>query len=490
MKKKTTHYKHYTMATGLFILSMILGIMIFFGCIQTSVARNSRQTIMNDVSRQSQHLRTILGIHYQYLNEIAEEMAKEEELFSQINLDTLVTIHNKTDLERVALIETDGTAHYDTGDVKNVSHRSYFKEAFSGKQTLSDPIESSVDHEVRVVLGVPVLKDGEIAGILGGSYNVTALSRMMFDDLFGGNGYSLITDKDGNVVTYDRVYSEQEQESFSGNMFDYFDNYQIRTSAIQDIKTDFGAGEEGIREFRFSAGRKPFYYIAYTPLGMNDWMISYIVPVKAAEAPYDFIRDYEIIFIIVFGMLVAAMVLFIVYKNRQEKVRLLKRAQRDALTGLYNKKTTQDMIEKSLEEGDAGSCSGLLIMDVDYFKQVNDTYGHIVGDKVLKTFGHLLARQFREHDIVGRIGGDEFMVLIRNINNGSIAENRVKKLIDEVRALEIPEMDGNGITISVGVAFSPDHGTAFMELYRHADTALYQVKRSGRNGFSVYEKAN
>ena len=82
-------------------------------------------------------------------------------------------------------------------------------------------------------------------------------------------------------------------------VFDYFDNCQIRTAAIQDIKTDFAAGEEGIREFRFSAGRKPFYYIAYTPLGMNDWMISYIVPVRAAEASYDFIRDYEIIFIIV-----------------------------------------------------------------------------------------------------------------------------------------------------------------------------------------------
>ena len=79
---------------------------------------------------------------------------------------------------------------------------------------------------------------------------------------------------------------------------------------------------------------------------------------------------------------------------------------------------------------------------------------------------------------------------IRNINNGSIAENRVKKLIDEVRSLEIPEMDGNGITISVGLAFSPEHGTTFMELYRHADTALYQVKQGGRNGFSVYEKAN
>ena len=75
-------------------------------------------------------------------------------------------------------------------------------------------------------------------------------------------------------------------------------------------------------------------------------------------------------------------------------------------------------------------------------------------------------------------------------NIRSFLRERVKKLIDEVRSLEIPEMDGNGITISVGLAFSPEHGTTFMELYRHADTALYQVKQGGRNGFSVYEKAN
>lgn len=475
---------------GLFISSVILGIMIFFGCVQSSVGRNSRQTMMNNVSRQSEHLRTILGIHYQYLNEIAEEMAKEEDLFSEINLDTLVTIHNKTDLERVALIEADGTAHYDTGDVKNISHRSYFKEAFAGKQVLSDPIESSVDHEVRVVLGVPVYKEKEVIGVLGGSYNVTALSRMMFDDLFNGKGYSLITDKDGKVITYDRVYTEQEQEGFFSNIFEYFDNYEIRTAAIQNVKDDFAEGKDGIREFRFTGGKKPYYYIAYTPLGMNDWMISYIVPVKAAQASYDFIREYEIIFIVVFGMLVAAVIFYIIYKNRQEKARLLKRAQRDALTGLYNKKTTQDMIERFLEENGEETCNGLLIMDVDYFKQVNDTYGHIVGDKVLKAFGRLLAKQFREQDIVGRIGGDEFMVLIRNINDVEIARNRVKKLIEEVRNLQIPELAGDGITISVGIAYAPDHGTTFMELYRHADTALYQVKRGGRNGFSVYEKAN
>ena len=79
-------------------------------------------------------------------------------------------------------------------------------------------------------------------------------------------------------------------------------------------------------------------------------MIGYIVPVKAAEASYDFIREYEITFIIIFSMLVTVVIFYIIYKNRQEKSRLLKRAQRDALTGLFNKKTTQDMIDSFLEE--------------------------------------------------------------------------------------------------------------------------------------------
>lgn len=485
MKKRYIRLNSYVVAVGLFMMAVVLAILLFFGCIQTSVGSSSRQTMMNNVSRQSEHLRMILDIHYQYLGEIAEEMSKDDPLLSEKNKDMLITICNRTDLERVALIEPDGTAHYDTGETKNVSHRNYFKEALEGKRILSDPIESSVDHEVRVVIGVPVYKENKVIGILGGSYNVTALSRMMFDDLFDGNGYSLITDKNGTVVTYDGVHTEGEQEEQLKNLFEYFKGRYVMTT---DIKDDFATGKEGICQFKLSEGKKVSYYMAYTPLEINDWMMCYIVPVRVAEASYDFIREYEIVFIVAFGISVAVFISFILYKNRKEKARLLKRAQRDALTGLYNKKTTQDMIEKYLEDKGKEKYSGFLIMDIDYFKQVNDTYGHLTGDEVLKIFGRLLYRQFREQDIVGRIGGDEFMVLIREIKSMDIAKNRVKKLIEEVRSLRIPQLNGNGITISVGIAFAPDHGTNFMELYRHADIALYQVKQGGRNGFSIYKK--
>ena len=95
-------------------------------------------------------------------------------------------------------------------------------------------------------------------------------------------------------------------------------------------RQDFADGKDGICQFRLTEGKKTSYYIAYAPLGMNDWMIGYIVPVKAAEASYDFIREYEITFIIIFSMLVPVVIFYIIYKNRQEKSRLLKRAQRDA----------------------------------------------------------------------------------------------------------------------------------------------------------------
>ena len=78
MKRKAAHLKSYTIVMGLFVSSVILGIMIFFGCIQSSIGRNSRQAMMNNVSRQSEHLRTILSIHYQYLNEISRRWQRRD----------------------------------------------------------------------------------------------------------------------------------------------------------------------------------------------------------------------------------------------------------------------------------------------------------------------------------------------------------------------------------------------------------------------------
>lgn len=132
MKRKTFQFRNYVAATSVFIIAVVMGILIFFTCVQRSVAVNSREIMMTDVSRQSEHMRTILDIHYEYLNEIASEMGKADELFSMENKERLVSLYEQTELERMALIDTTGTAYYDNGVTKNVSHRRYFQEAIQG----------------------------------------------------------------------------------------------------------------------------------------------------------------------------------------------------------------------------------------------------------------------------------------------------------------------------------------------------------------------
>lgn len=167
---------------------------------------------------------------------------------------------------------------------------------------------------------------------------------------------------------------------------------------------------------------------------------------------------------------------------------LVKSAQKDALTGLYNKKFTQSLIDEMVQDCGKDQIHGFLILDMDHFKEINDTCGHAVGDKVLGTFGTLLQEQFRDQDIAGRIGGDEFVVLVHDIGNRRTMENRVQELLKKIRMLQIPELEGRNLTASIGVAFAPEDGDSFMELYCCADSALYQTKRGGRNGYSIYEK--
>lgn len=288
MKKNHFELKNYVMATGVFILAVIAGILIFFECVQRAVQVNSQNTLKINVQRQSEHLRTILDINYQYLNEIASAMGRSEELFSEENKERLISIYEKTDLERAALIDKNGDAYYDNGVTKNVSHRRYFQEAISGEQTISDPLESSVDHKVRVVLGVPVYKDHKVIGVLGGSCNVTALSHMLFNDLFDGAGNSLLATSDGEIIAFDSGSASGTEITYGINLFKYYGEKNLKGKhALQDIQEDFKVGESGLVKLSLKERKEADRYLAYMPLGYNDWMICYVIPVKSAQQAYE-----------------------------------------------------------------------------------------------------------------------------------------------------------------------------------------------------------
>ncbi len=163
------------------------------------------------------------------------------------------------------------------------------------------------------------------------------------------------------------------------------------------------------------------------------------------------------------------------------------KAERDSLTKLLNKEAGRKQIEEYLSHYPQGASCALLIIDLDKFKEINDTYGHLFGDAVLTKVSQEITRQFRSQDILCRIGGDEFLVLVRGLSDREILASRCRQFIDSL-GMDLRGQDKRlELSCSIGIALSPDHGTTYYELFNHADQALYQVKNEGRNGFRFYE---
>ncbi|WP_295756854.1 sensor domain-containing diguanylate cyclase [uncultured Holdemanella sp.] len=463
--------KNYIYAITIFIITLTIGISIFFNVVQSSVEKNSRETLITNVTQQSEHLNTILNINYSYLNVLAKELSKSKDLFSEDNISLIKAFMENTDLNRTAIIDSDGNALYDNNVVKNVAHRRYFKESMQGKQSLSDPLESSVDQQTRVILCVPIYKNNQVIGVVGGSYNVTKLGNMLFDDLFEGQGKSFIVDQDGNLITRDKKYEKKHNIKTIDNLFDICDE--------KEVKTDFNQQESDLIQIQTEKNKS--LYLAYSPLKINDWMICYIVPVHVAQESYTFITHYETLLATFLGLIVLSLMIYLAHSNSRENKYLIHLSEIDPLTSVYNKETTQKLIDQKIKQNEH-FC--FLILDVDEFKSVNDNYGHAVGDIVLKKLGNLFKNHFRQTDIVGRIGGDEFIILIQDEN---IAESRIQSLLQKVNELKIEELKDFKLSISIGIAFAPKDGTTFMELYRHADHALYQTKRAGKNNYKIYK---
>jgi len=166
---------------------------------------------------------------------------------------------------------------------------------------------------------------------------------------------------------------------------------------------------------------------------------------------------------------------------------LEKRAKTDALTGLLNKSASQDLIRMMVANyRKEGEHSALLMIDADRFKDINDTFGHADGDKVLAEVGRIIKNSCRAADVAGRIGGDEFVIFMRNIvepdNACQLADRLQKQVCDAFRdtALE------GRVSLSIGIALCPEHGARFDELFQAADRALYLVKERGRGAYRVY----
>ena len=168
----------------------------------------------------------------------------------------------------------------------------------------------------------------------------------------------------------------------------------------------------------------------------------------------------------------------------QEKHReavLEDQAKRDSLTMLYNRLFGRELIGEYLKNKDPYATCGMIMIDVDYFKYANDTYGHLFGDEVLAAVARILRGMFDKKDVLMRAGGDEFVVFLKDISHSSLVK-KTMQLIKSVRELRFEGKD-YAPTCSAGVCFLPENisGYTYDQLFENADWALYRAKIDSRN---------
>ncbi|MEG2745591.1 MAG: diguanylate cyclase, partial [Oscillospiraceae bacterium] len=164
---------------------------------------------------------------------------------------------------------------------------------------------------------------------------------------------------------------------------------------------------------------------------------------------------------------------------KEQEERMLRLAQLDQLTGLFNKVTFTQQAQMVLAR-QYDKLHALMILDIDEFKKVNDESGHTSGDKALKALGDILRGMFRNWDVLGRIGGDEFAIFMTDIPNSACVEKKAEEICAAVRELNIDEGKCPHITVSAGIALSSGE-SEYEEMFKKADLALYRAKRKGKD---------
>lgn len=255
------------------------------------------------------------------------------------------------------------------------------------------------------------------------------------------------------------------------------------------VRRELLDGKSGCADFKSQDEERT---IVYLPL--DEWSLvvgingTYVQSMEAVYGKKMTTSMHRAIFTVIIGMLAIVVSNFIASVTVLKGTRQLKeKADTDQLTGLGNKLSTENRIKEYMADS-PDSLAVMFVLDIDNFKKINDTMGHAFGDEVLRELGRHIGVNFRVTDIIGRTGGDEFTIFLKNLKDVSNAEKEAQKLEYFFQHFQVGDYVKYSATASIGAAIFPTDGEDFETLYKAADAALYKAKRRGKNQLAFFDE--
>lgn len=385
----------------------------------------------------------------------------------------------------VVAADLEGNAITESGYSRNISSEDFFQQASSVSQKYIYTEEGLRERDA-VISAIPIQKQKNTIGYLFLFYPEERfrdlIRKVEFDNL---SFYAIVTE-DGSIIE-----GVGTPTAFLGeeNLLDILQKSVIYEDSFEKTKLRLSKLSSGIIGAAYQGERRK---IVYAPFEINTWHMvigvnqSYVDREEENESSMTHAMIWKLVAAlgIFFGMI---MVMNIISKIRtEERGRMLEnKADTDLLTELNNKIATERKIREYMKE-QPGQCAMMFVLDVDNFKKINDTMGHAFGDEVLRTLGLRLKSEFRVSDIIGRTGGDEFIIFLKNIKDKETVAREVAQVERLFKDFKAGEYVKYSVTASIGCALYPSDADSFEDLYKAADKALYKAKRRGKNQIALY----
>ncbi len=479
---------------------------------KTSLLKNSIVSqYVTELCEKNFHVLRSLALNPMVIRCLEDPNPKRLDDVRNLLYDTNTIFHDRnltalTGADAQQIVRTDGQP------LVNLSGRQHFHEAMSGRSFVSDILISRSTGKRIVVLEVPVKdKLNHPIGMVQRNFNLTVLQDFIQEYDTDDNSI-IVIDRVGKTIAHsDEPSFNIEMESEENGRYKYIADIVKNESSTIKTRID---GQEVLASYSINERTnwiivtiQPYHLILEqvyrgifnsVVLGMAILILVFVVaymlslrvtrPIIQITSAADKIISgngkidkIEINSDDEFGQMAAA---FNKIRSARDAYQL--ESELDPLTKLYNKATTEQIGRMKLQSfkdiPDNDTIMALYIIDLDHFKEANDTYGHQFGDKVLLEFSKNLRKKFRPNDCIGRFGGDEFVVIIDNLPNIEIV-NRKARDIKQVALDLVIDNIYPGVTASVGVAIVPQDGVEYEQIFQAADKALYYVKKNGRNGF-------
>lgn len=370
-----------------------------------------------------------------------------------------------------------------SGKTVDLSGVPYFQ-AFSGAETPYIYVKDG-----KSVIVMERVSSDVAQGYLLLLYPMERFSNMLFKSGYDSTSFLVLVDAEGEIIGLSGITSDPYVKD--GNLLNAVD--QADKAAAKSLRSRMNNGSRGSI---YVTNGEESEILFFVPLGANRWNLVLSVRDTYMEKQKRFLRkntsDMVFSLVVVIGIFFCTVVVVNVtgkFRSNAKKKELEDKADTDLLTGLNNKLATERKI-KDFMAHNPNTQSLLFILDVDNFKKVNDTMGHAFGDEVLRSLGQQISCIFRATDIVGRVGGDEFMVFLKGIATEENILKEAAKVEAFFKNFQAGEYVKYKATASIGAAIYPQEGADFETLYKAADQGLYKAKKRGKNQLAFYRERN